>query len=237
MYSKTSSYSCCSVLCVERVIAIVTIYISGLHSPPPPKLSPAEVGVQERQDFILCNRCLSSSFRIVYTCAHACSNKANFEIDRNFGAARQLFRQINKHSVHHSEPLQRSLNVIIISHCLYWNAWIVWDYLGMSSLLRIWPFSVRRIPVSVASLARAHVTADQLLDLIIQTVLINRSIAANISSQWAVYYFSSVGLPCSNLQSSNSDTFSRFWKMWYVIDWQWIELVAQPEWRCWHILP
>ncbi len=186
------------------------------------------------------NRCLSSSFRIVhvYTCtwAHACSNKDNFEIDHNFGAARQLFRQINKH---HTEPLQRSLSGIIISHCLYWNAWIVWDCLGMSGLLRIWPFAVGRIPASVVSLARAHAIADQLLDLIIQTVVINRSIAANISSQWAVYYFSSVGLPCSNQQSSNSDTFSRFWKMWYVIHWQWIdhELVAQPGWRCWHILP
>ena len=53
----------------------------------------------------------------------------------------------------------------------------------------------------VSCLSLAHTgtrTASQLLDLIIQTVVINQSIAANIGAQWAVYYFSSVGLPCSN---------------------------------------
>ena len=64
----------------------------------------AEVGVQERLDSMLCDCCLSSSFSLAYL--RTCSKKANFQIDRNFSAARQLFRQINKHNVHHTEPLQ-----------------------------------------------------------------------------------------------------------------------------------
>lgn len=67
MHSLTAALC---MLCVERAVVMVTINISRRHRFAAVSFLRAKVGVQERQDFILCDCRLSSSFSLACTCAH-----------------------------------------------------------------------------------------------------------------------------------------------------------------------
>ena len=68
--TMNSSTAALCMLCVVRAVVMVTINISGWQCFATVSSVRAKVGVQERQDFILCDCRLSSSFSLACTCAH-----------------------------------------------------------------------------------------------------------------------------------------------------------------------